>query len=41
MLLFGRPNVEKLKAKKDFKGLVKVLGYKKDELVRENAIRAL
>jgi len=29
MPLFGPPNVEKLKAKRDVKGLIKALGYQK------------
>jgi len=39
--LFGPPNVEKLQAKGNVKGLIKALGYKKDEDVREAAAKAL
>jgi HEAT repeat protein len=41
MSLFGPPNVEKLKAKGDVKGLIKALGYKKDAEVRKEAAQAL
>lgn len=41
MQLFGPPNVDKLKAKDDVKGLIKALGYKKDKSVREGAAKAL
>ena len=41
MSLFGPPNVEKMKAKKDVKGLIKALGYKKDASVRKAATMAL
>lgn len=34
MLLFGPPNVEKMKAKRDVKGLINALGYQKDFSVR-------
>jgi HEAT repeat protein len=37
MSLFGPPNIEKMKAKKDVKGLIKALGYKKDLYVRRDA----
>jgi HEAT repeat protein len=40
-LLFGPPNVEKLKAKGDVKGLMKASQYKKESSVRNNAIKAL
>ncbi|MBN1642046.1 MAG: HEAT repeat domain-containing protein [Anaerolineae bacterium] len=41
MPLFGPPNVERLKAKGDIKGLIKALGYEKDPLVRQAASLAL
>lgn len=41
MSLFGPPNVEKLKAKRDVKGLIKALGYEKDMKVRQAAAEAL
>ncbi len=41
MGLFGPPNVEKMKAKRDIKGLIKALGYRKDWRVREKAAEAL
>ena len=41
MALFGPPNVEKMKAKKDVKGLIKALGYKKDASVGKAATIAL
>jgi HEAT repeat protein len=41
MALFGPPNVEKMKAKKDIKGLIKALGYQKDSNVRQAAAAAL
>ncbi len=41
MGLFGPPNVEKMKAKKDVKGLVKALGYPEDARIRRHAARAL
>lgn len=41
MRLFGPPNVEKLKAKGDIKGLIKALHYKKDWIVRKKAANAL
>jgi hypothetical protein len=39
--LFGLPDVESLKAKKDVKRLIKALKYKKDRDVRERAAAAL
>jgi HEAT repeat protein len=36
-----KPNVEKMKAKGDIKGLIKALGYKKDDAVRQAATEAL
>jgi len=41
MGIFGPPNVEKIKAKKDVNGLIKALGYQKDSLVQEDAAEAL
>lgn len=41
MFLFGPPNVEQLKARHDVAGLIKALGYPKDERVRQNAAEAL
>ena len=41
MPLFGPPNVEKLKAKGNVKGLIKALGYQKDEQLRQLAAEAL
>jgi len=41
MPLFGPPNVDKLKAKNNVKGLIKALGYEKDQHVREAAAGAL
>jgi HEAT repeat protein len=41
MPLFGPPNVEKLKARRDIAGLVKALAYKKDSSVRKRAAGAL
>lgn len=41
MGLFGPPNIEKLKARKDITGLIKALGYKKDQHVRISAAHAL
>ena len=41
MLFFGPPNIEKLKAKRDVKGLIKALGYQKDYFVRKAAAMAL
>jgi HEAT repeat protein len=39
--LFGPPNIEKMKTKRDIKGLIKALGYKKDNNVRLLAARTL
>ncbi len=36
-----KPNVEEMKAKKDFEGLMKVLKYKGDAYVRHELARAL
>lgn len=41
MPLFGAPNVEKLQAKGNVKGLIKALGYGKDSSVRYDAAKAL
>ncbi|MGV1036590.1 MAG: HEAT repeat domain-containing protein [Candidatus Nanopelagicales bacterium] len=41
MPLFGPPNVSKLAAKSDLKGLIKALGYQRDWLVRRQAVEAL
>ena len=41
MPLFGPPNIEKLKAKGNIKGLIKALGYKKDAAIRQAAAQAL
>lgn len=41
MWLFGSPDVEKLTSKRDLKGLIKALGYKRDADVRRAAAQAL
>ena len=41
MGLFGPPNVNEMKAKRDVKGLMKALAYKKDSGVRKAAATAL
>jgi len=41
MRLFGPPNVEKMKAKDDIKGLIKALGYQKNPEVCQSASLAL
>ncbi len=41
MFLFGRPKVEKMKARRDAAGLIKALGYRKDWSVRQDAAGAL
>lgn len=41
MPLFGPPNVERLKAKKDIQGLADALAYQKDARLRNDAARAL
>lgn len=38
---FGPPNVEKLKAKGNVKGLIKALGYEKDATIRQAADEVL
>jgi len=39
--LFGPPNIEKLKAKRDVKGLIEALDYERDISVRQAATKAL
>ena len=39
--LFGPPNVEKLKSKKDVKGLIKALQYGEDWQIRKDAAEAI
>ncbi len=39
--LFGPPNIEKMKARRDIKGLIKALSYQKDEEIRADAASAL
>lgn len=34
MGIFGPPNIEKMKTKKNIKGLIKALGYRKDRDVK-------
>jgi HEAT repeat protein len=41
MSLFGPPNIDKMKAKRDVQGLIKALSYLKDSSVRWNAASAL
>ena len=41
MPLFGPPDISKLKAQLNIKGLSKALSYKKDPLIRKNAAIAL
>jgi HEAT repeat protein len=41
MFLFGPPNVKEMKARRDVNGLIRALGYKKDEYVRKAAVYAL
>ena len=41
MALFGPPDVDKMKKKKDVQGLINALGYEKDNEIREAAARAL
>ena len=40
MGLFGPPNVDKMKAKRDVEGLIKVLGYNRTLSVKENVFRS-
>lgn len=39
--LVGSPNVEKLKANRDIKGLIKALSYQKDARIRQAAVKAI
>ncbi|MEO0247749.1 MAG: HEAT repeat domain-containing protein [candidate division WOR-3 bacterium] len=41
MFFFGPPNIEKLKAKRNVKGLIKALTYQKNVYKRQEAARAL
>ena len=41
MPLFGPPDIEKLKAKGNIKGLIKALSYKKDDAIRQAAAQVL
>ena len=41
MGLFGPPNIDKMKAKRDIKGLVKAMEYQKDAGIRKKAAEAL
>jgi HEAT repeat protein len=41
MPLFGPPNIVKLKARRDVKGLIKALGYPKNVPIRQRAAQAL
>jgi HEAT repeat protein len=41
MRLFGPPNVKRLKAKLNVKGLIKALDYRKDDFIRQEAAVAL
>lgn len=41
MFLFGPPNIGKMKARRDVKGLIKALGYKKDIVICAAAAEAL
>jgi HEAT repeat protein len=41
MSLFGQPNIERLKDKRDLKGLIEALGYQKDARIRKAAAAAL
>ena len=41
MPLFGPPDVEKLKARRDVQGLIKALDYQKDAGIRKQAAEAL
>lgn len=40
-LLFGSPNIEKMKSKRDIKGLLKSLKFRKDDLIYTSAASAL
>jgi hypothetical protein len=39
--LFGSPNIEKLQAKHDIRGLINLLSYRKDDSIRKSAAQAL
>jgi len=41
MFLFGPPNIEKMKARRDVKALIQALGYKKDYMIRDAAAKSL
>ncbi|MGB2907434.1 MAG: HEAT repeat domain-containing protein [Candidatus Aminicenantaceae bacterium] len=41
MLIFGPPNIDKLKSRLDIKGLIKALDYTKNATLREKAVEAL
>ena len=41
MAIFGKPNIKKLKSKRDIQGLIDALGYQKNAKVRRDAILAL
>lgn len=41
MTLFGLPNIDKMKTKRDIKGLIKALSYKENQRVRAAAAGAL
>ncbi len=41
MWIFGAPDVEKMKAKRNVKGLIRALGYRKDYYVCRSAVKAL
>ncbi len=41
MPLFGPPDVDKLRVKRDVQGLIKALGFPKDSYIRQNAAEAL
>lgn len=41
MLMFGRPNVKEMQARRDVKGLIKALRYQRDDEVRKDAADAL
>jgi len=41
MVLFGPPDIEKLKARRDVDGLIKALSYQESGQVRRDAVRAL
>ena len=41
MPLFGPPNIDKLMEKKNIKGLIQALSYKKDKAIRADALPGL